>query len=108
MKHQVICKELNIRYNDYTKFRHRYKFFSYITDILVLSYALKLDEELRMGLISDLRQVLANKPLMNGLDLALCGSLTCFKQDNLGYLRQISSTVNRFQEHKWQYTDISK
>jgi len=103
MKHQAICQELHISYKNYTKLRNKYRFFSYITDILTLDYVLNLDTSLVEGLLDDLREILSRKSVLRGLDLAIFEGLTSFKPDNLLYLQNLANPVSRYQTHKWSY-----
>lgn len=104
MKHQQIHKELGISYKYYSKLRSKYKFFAYITDLLTLDYVLNLDELLAQGLLNDLKLCLTKyKGSFSGLELALFGNLVSF--DNVAYLKSLTSSVDRFQEHKWHYAN---
>lgn len=105
MKHQLICKELELSYGTYTKLRNKYRFFSYITDVLALDYVLNLDYDFTQSMLVDLRSILANRNVLHGLDLALFGKLNCFNSDNLLYLKYLTPAVSRYQTHRWNYGD---
>ena len=107
MKHQTIYKKLGISYTYYTKLRNKYRFFSYITDVLTLNYVLHLDDSLCEDLIEDLREIIACKWVLRGLDMALFGGLVCFKPSILGYLQGINKLVTPYQSHKWQYPNTN-
>ncbi|MBP9742800.1 MAG: hypothetical protein KBD37_05530 [Burkholderiales bacterium] len=104
MKHQTIYKKLGISYKNYTKLRNKYRFFAYITDLLTMDYLLNLDIEMVDGLVADLQEMLRHKGILRGLDVALFANTTCFKPDNLAFIRNCSDTVNRYQMHKWHYS----
>lgn len=104
MKHQIIYKRLNISYKYYTKLRNKYRFFAYITDILTLDYIFNLNQRLIDELFADLQEILQHKGLLQGLDLALFGNLTCFKSYNLEHIRNLAPAISRYQSHKWAIT----
>lgn len=103
MKHQTIHKQLGISHKNYTKLRNKYRFFAYITDLLTLDYVLNLDDDLVNGLLKDLHEALLHKSVLRGLDMALFTSMTCFKPDNLAFIRSLTQAVNHYHSHKWQY-----